>query len=408
MALYCGIGSDKILRMTLHLPYSGVWWAECEFENEAASAAPGSAVTISFDDLSLEGTADPAGSGVFGVARSARIIGGGAGWATSLPAKGYANDARIKAYDVAYDAAQEAGETLGDVDPESERLATHYSRRAAPASTTLADVIGGSRIWWVGLDGNTNVAAARPARPAPSPNDYQILEYNAREMLATLSVDSPGVVLPGDVLTIPADLSGGTATTLNVRDVEIELSSDSLRVRAWCGSPPVLGAGLGRLAGTLRAMIEHTLGGSLFGAYRYRVVSMHVDGRVNLQAVSSADGLPDALRVPQWSGCAGAHAELALGSEVLVQFIGGRREEPIVSGYAGREGPSHVPDQLVLASEDNSAPYAARQGDTVRVLLPPAVFTGVIGGAPASGVITFPAGYTLGTVETASGKVKIG
>jgi hypothetical protein len=42
------------------------------------------------------------------------------------------------------------------------------------------------------------------------------------------------------------------------------------------------------------------------------------------------------------------------------------------------------------------------------VLLPPAVFTGVIGGSPASGVITFPAGYTLGSIETASGTVKIG
>lgn len=56
-----------------------------------------------------------------------------------------------------------------------------------------------------------------------------------------------------------------------------------------------------------------------------------------------------------------------------------------------------------------TAALAARLGDTVEVLLPPAVFSGTIAGSPASGVLTFTTNVTTGTISAvAQNKVWIG
>jgi len=144
-----------------------------------------------------------------------------------------------------------------------------------------------------------------------------------------------------------------------------------------------------------------------FGLRKYRVVSMHTDGRVNLQIVTPSGMLPSCVRVRQAPGCPGAHGQLAEGSEVLVSFVDGDTGDPVVVNFAGR-GDGHVPAMLVLASADNSAPRAARQGDTATVLLPPMVFSGLIGGVPATGVLSAVTSTTLATIDSGSSLVRIG
>jgi hypothetical protein len=143
----------------------------------------------------------------------------------------------------------------------------------------------------------------------------------------------------------------------------------------------------------------------VFGLYRYRVVRMASDGRVELQAVRRIVGLPDLLPISQWPGVAGTHAELAPGTVVLVEFVEGDRGMPVITHFVGKDGSDFTPVSLVLGGIDG--PPAARSGDAVEVLLPPAVFSGTIGGAPASGVLTFPLMKTSGTITAGSAKVKI-
>ena len=81
-----------------------------------------------------------------------------------------------------------------------------------------------------------------------------------------------------------------------------------------------------------------------------------------------------------WPGIAGAHAELAPGTEVLVEFVEGSRTMPIVTHFAGRSGTGFVPVSIAFC---NSVQAAARQGDLVQsggvgtvvtlVPIPPAV-----------------------------------
>jgi hypothetical protein len=171
---------------------------------------------------------------------------------------------------------------------------------------------------------------------------------------------------------------------------------------AWCGGGE---HELGRLAALMRTIARRATDGPLWGKYRYRVVSQAADGRVDLQAVRKDAGLPDAKLVRQWPGVAGSALELAPGAEVLLEFIEGDPAQPIITAYTGRGGTGFVPTSITLGGETGN--LAARQNDAVEVLLPPAMFTGSIGGSPASGVLSFTSNVALGVITGGSPKVKV-
>jgi hypothetical protein len=74
--------------------------------------------------------------------------------------------------------------------------------------------------------------------------------------------------------------------------------------------------------------------------------------RVELQAVRQGAGLPDVLPVSMQPGVAGAHAKLAGGSIVLVEFIEGDRTLPFVASFAGKDTSGHGPDELDFTVSD--------------------------------------------------------
>ena len=146
-----------------------------------------------------------------------------------------------------------------------------------------------------------------------------------------------------------------------VREYEIAIDKGGpLRMLAWTGGD---GTQSGRLASLMRAIAERATDGRLVGKYRYRVVRMASDGRVELQAVRRGAGLPDVLPVSMWPGVAGVHAELTPSAEVLVEFIEGDRTQPIITHFAGKDGAGFVPVELVLCGGTQAV---ARQGDLVQ------------------------------------------
>jgi hypothetical protein len=54
-----------------------------------------------------------------------------------------------------------------------------------------------------------------------------------------------------------------------------------------------------------------------------------------------------------WPGLAGAHSSLALGAQVLVQFIGGNPTEPIVTHFAGKDGAGWIPTDTILSASSS-------------------------------------------------------
>lgn len=383
------IDGHRVTHLELVQANVGSWVAQADLEDDAELAG---AVVLTIGARAMHGTVDPTAAGTHGLQRRLRLVAGAGGWGKVVDRKAYHNDAGVKARIVADDAARAAGEKLGSFVPVSERVGVDYVREARAASCALEDVLGGAP-WWVDDDGVTNVG------PRPGANldasTYQVLAYDPRARLVTLAVDDPGAVPIGGVLSEHLD------APQTVRELELTVTPEEMRIRAWCGGGE---ATPGRLAGLFRGLVERATDGKLFGKYRYRVVRMN-GARVDLQAVRKAAGLPDLSNVSMWPGVAGVHAELSPSTEVLVEFIEGRRSMPTITGFAGKDGKAFVPVSVTIGGE-TGAPIA-RQGDAVEVLLPPAVFSGTIAGfGAASGVLTFPLNKTSGVITAGSSKAK--
>jgi hypothetical protein len=359
---------------------------------DTAIASP---ATLRIGKLELRGTPIPEADGTYATQRKARIVGGAGGWHRAVPGRGYHNDAGVKARLIADDLAREAGETIGTFVPSAERVGVDYAREAGVASQTLSDVIGAAA-WWVDYDGITKVGP-RPAS-IPSPQSYQILAYDPRERTASITTDDPGDVRVG------ATLSEGLAAPAIVRELEIVAGgTDKLRLHVWFGGEA---QDAGRLATLLTIIARRALDGRLFGVHTYRVVSQAADDRLDLQAIDRSRGLPDLRAISLWTGVAGARSRVTPGTHVLVTFADGDRARPLAFGCAPFGGPGFVGKQVVIAGA--SGPYAARTGDAVRVVLPPATFAGTIGGATASGTVTWdPPAYADGTITKGSNLVQI-
>jgi hypothetical protein len=157
-----------------------------------------------------------------------------------------------------------------------------------------------------------------------------------------------------------------------------------------------------RLLEALRALLPALLPREPYlGPRRYRVVRMRPSAssseqtRVELQIVTAATGMPDVLMVPVWPGVAGAHAELAPGAHVLVEFIDGDPEQPFVAAFSTRDDPAWRPAYLTLdaAATVRVGPSAAtvelagKASDTIAV---PGAEAGRV--VRYGDVIMFPAG----------------
>ncbi len=138
----------------------------------------------------------------------------------------------------------------------------------------------------------------------------------------------------------------------------------------------------------------------------YIVGGTNADGRLDLVPPPDAAHLPEINAVPVWT-MGGGRVTPAPGAEVLVVFRDRQRRRPVVLAFA--PGPPLKveldADQEVLLG-DGATQGVARRGDSVIVLLPPAMFTGTIGGVPASGMVVWVPSQTMGTITTFSAKVK--
>lgn len=387
---YASVDGERLTAARLTVSNQGPWICDVDFEGAPPKLT--GRVTLRLGELALVGTIKATQAGSHALRTRARIIAGAGAWSDPVAAKSYHNDAGVKARLVAEDAAREVGEALGGFVPTSERVWRDYARQAGSAARALEDVIGGAP-WWVDYAGLTQVGPRPSVQIASSA--YRVLAFDPRDRIATLDVPKLDAIAIGSVLT------EGLDTAQTVRSYEVRVTAEEVRVMAWCGGAEY---GYGHLAGLLRSIVQRTTDGKLYGVYRYRVVRMAGE-RVELQAVRKAVGLPDLLPLSCWPGIAGAHAELAPGAEALVQFLEGDRGQPVVTAFAGADGPGFVPVRLTLGGKAGAP--AARQGDIVEVQLPPAAFVGTVSGNPATGTITFTAPNALGLITSGSSRVRV-
>lgn len=326
--MIASIGEDFCQSVRLYVPQHGAWYAVVTMLGAPALSGR---VTLALGTVRLEGTVTKVGTR--GEQTFARITAGAGSWSNVLRPKAYHNDAGVKAKLVAEDAAREAGESLETLTTQT-TLGSHFVRRMSAASRVLEAAIGTA--WHVGYDGITRVGPR--AAHTPADGSYLVVDVQPDARRVQLGMDDLGAVVVGSVLR------EGLDAEMTVRDLEVRIDSEAAEVFAWCGGDETT---TDRLSSAFEKLVARFTGQRIWGKWRYRVVEMDGD-RVKLQAVSKAAGLPDTMPVDMHPGVAGVHAELALGAEVLVEFIEGKPTAPIITHFAGRGGSGFVPVTLTF------------------------------------------------------------
>lgn len=390
--VFISVGGIPAQSVRLIVGNTGPWHLLADLESDEPLVY-GATVPVRIGDLTLVGTVDPLFDGTYNLQRKCRVIAGAAGWGRDVPERGYHNDAGVKARLIAEDAARGVGEKIGTFVPAHERVGVDYARQAGPAVRTLEDAAGSGVAWWVDYAGITHVGV-RPA-VAADPEAYDVVAYDPRERMATLALTDVAAVGIGSVI------ASGVPEARAVRQYELTITSEETRARVWLGGDET---SHDRLTGLMRSIITRANDRKLWGPWRYRIVRMAIDGRVDLQPVRPGAGLPELAAIEVW-GAPAMHANLTPGAHVLVQFIEGDRGQPVVTHVTPRGGEGWIPLTVTIGGAEG--PPAARQGDAVEVPLPPAIFNGTINGLQATGVLTFPAMKAVGIITAGSGKVRV-
>lgn len=367
MTLFASLNGLRVTATRVRVPYTGVWYAELELDDDAALLGPALA---RIGHLELRGVVVPAFSGGFEQTSSYFIVGGSGGWMKRVDPMHFHNDAKVKRSTVLQALARMVGETIEIAPGLDERMEADFVLQAGPASRIVRQVLG-EIPWWVGFDGITRIG---PREPREISEPYELLSFDPREKTAVLAADDPAAIGVGSVLR------ARLRTPVVVRELELEVTRGALRVTAWCKEGGEAAAEE-RTLRTLRALIRESLPELTFlGRYRYRVVRQ-VGRRLDLQVVRKRSGLPDILLVPVHPGMAGLAAELTPGTIVLVEFIEGDPRLPIVTHFAAEDEPGFLPVELAIDATNkvrvgaaagavelgSAAAPVIRDGDTVSV-----------------------------------------
>ena len=356
----------------VHIPAWGRWWADVSIDGEHTLTG---SVPLVIADMTLTGAVMSGGPHE---GRSHyRVVGGNGGWGAEIPAKGYVNDAGVKASTVLQDAASECGETILASSLPTTRLGPSWVRAEGPSSATLNAVA--PRGWYVGLDGVTRIGAWTGAALSGQVTHGPV---DLAQGTVTLAAESIATILPGLVV------DGLTAV-----DVIHDLTPKGLRSTIWGarggGTEP-------RAIASLRRIVENIVGDQRYhGLHEYRVTGQTGE-RLSLEPVRVSSGMPALGRVKVMPGVPGCKATYPSGMRVLVAFVDSNPARPVVVGFSDAEDPQFLATVLTLA---NGSAFAARVGDSVSVSINLAVSGG------GGGTVT---GTASGTITGGSTKVKVG
>lgn len=181
--LTSAIGSSDVIAARVWLPAWGVGSALVKLARGDLMAGP---MVLTLGALVISCTyqrgAPFVGKGEY------RVLFGGGGWSTEIPAQSYRNP-QTALSTLAQEAAALVGERIV-MDVDGERVVGRYNRTTGPASRVLN--IYAPQRWWVEIDGSTHVGDRTPL-PTPS---VRVLDYDPALGVVTISEDD-AFVMPG-------------------------------------------------------------------------------------------------------------------------------------------------------------------------------------------------------------------
>lgn len=314
------VGTLSAVSAALSTPWSGAWIVDVDVDLDATGILPSGQVPVTIGTTVLLGTVDARAAARQGPIARLRVVGGGGGWDKDVSSEHFHDDAGVLSTLVVQATAAAAGEVTLQVDLPVV-FGVDYTRTAGPAARVLP-----RDGWYVNQQGVT-VIGPRPTIPMDA-TSITILSYDPLQNRAELA--SSNVIVPGTIL------QNDNFGPVTIRDVEQTFNADGSRAIAWCSESPST-----RLSTTLAKFVREASRVDFTTPYLYRVVLQGVDGRVFLQAVTSASGVPDTLPISVW-GPAGITAKVTPGTLVVVEFLNGDPARPIARSFDSTPPPIEI------------------------------------------------------------------
>ncbi len=327
------LNGTRVVSGSITIPFYGPWVADVILAT--ASDIP-SAVSLVAGDLTLSGTV--VRQAAFAASRSARIVGGGAGWRKVLPARGYSHEAGVKLSSVLGDAARESGERI-NVTPDRV-IGKHYARDEGKAERTLAFELGGK--WWIDPAGVTQIGA-RASDPIVTP--FTVIAWSGGKGQFEIASESLLPWQPGRTFT-----SATVPQTQTIATTSIEVDNEGkLRLHILNTD-----GGVERLRTDLRALVRSERP-SIVGVWEY-TVSSGDDETVDVTPGDSR--MPSLSKVPMMPGLMGEVVTPTPGSKCRLTFVNSDPTRPECVGIVG------TPVKIEIAGPIPTQ-AAARFGDAV-------------------------------------------
>ena len=306
------IGAFQITSCTLHVPESGSWVLDVDYELPTGTPAVSGKVVCVVGGVPFSGTVDPSSSGTFGTRSRSRVV-GALEWTTTLRKQDFQNPENVTSAVVIAATAAELGIAVVVASPKP--IGKHWVRIDGPASQVL-----GRSGWWVSPEGVTTVGPRSPSAPGP---EFFLSDYDPLTRVAKAASSAP--IMPGMVVT-DVRLPGGAQL---VREVTQVWSADGASADLWMGEVSSTTTQGPRLAHAIQSLALAAVQPEILTHHVYTVAEQNADGSYVLQAQVQGP-VPDALPVVHWAGVPGFSCKVTLGARVLVGFIG---REPVVLGF---------------------------------------------------------------------------
>jgi hypothetical protein len=368
------LGTSNALSLTLSIPKTGDWRADVLLDN---SPLPTGKTTLTVGDLSL--ACSVLRSDFDAAGKPHAVVVGAIGWQNLVTKPlSFNSSAGVRLSSVLSAISQGSGQTI--VQPTDRTIGDHYelgaSRPGEPVRwvDALNDLVraGYLPLWRVDPDGVTRFT---PRTSAAVSVRATLMRHDSSIGLFVYGLDAPAQFLPGN--TVEGTPIGKLVLREHRGKLEADVYSDDLTKSA----PPI------------RELLRRLLPDSPeHRAQTYVVNSVNTDGTLNVVPTADAQHLPEINNVEQWT-VGGIQYHPLPGTEVAIIYRGKNKTRPIAFAF-----PLDV----------NPFSGVARLGDTVTVLLPPATFTGTIGGVASSGIVVWAPGQTIGTITTSSARTKAG
>jgi len=333
MADWANISGQRIVSCSLTIPYWGTWVADLLVALDTTLA---SQVTLTLGDATFVGNI--VRQGPYGGALNARVVGGFGGWAATIPAQSYGSSGGVMTSMVLNDAAALVGEKV--VLYSDSNLGSFFVRELAPAQRVLSQLAG--ELWWMGLDGLTNVGVPRDGSLITSP--FEVIDRNTAKGVIRISTEKVTDWQPGRTFNAP-----GFSLVETIASVTHQVGTEGVHrvdlLTTDAGAATVLATDPTAKDRTMRGFRELVRSQFPFMTYStfwsYTVVNPTA---TTIDAVTSDARvpLPELTSVPLLPSVLGENATFASGAACIVTFVNGDPSRPVVVGGDYSNPPTHA------------------------------------------------------------------